>query len=71
MGPGGRFQRRTSSIGTHQQIGQTSDEVEKSPKLPWRADWQFVCTGCGAEDGITPNWKASVRTRDSLDILMV
>ena len=48
-----------------------SDEVERSPKLPWREDWQFVCTGCGAEDGITPNWKASVRTRDSLEILMV
>jgi transposase len=33
--------------------------------------WGFVCTGCGAEDGITSNWKASVRTRDSLEILMV
>ena len=48
-----------------------SDEVETLPKLPWRGDWQFVCTVWDAEDGITPNWKASVRTRDSLDILMV
>ncbi len=48
-----------------------SGEVERSPKLPWPEDWGFVCTGCGAEDGITHNWKASVRMRDSLDIAMV
>ena len=33
----------------------TSGDVERSPKLPWRGDWRFVCTGCGAEDGITYN----------------
>ena len=41
-----------------------SDEVERSPKSPWPEGWGFVCTGCGAEDGITSNWKASVRRRD-------
>jgi hypothetical protein len=43
-------------------------EGEKLPKLPWIEGWGLVCTGCGAEDGITSNWKASVRTRDSLEI---
>ena len=25
----------------------------RSPRSPWRGDWRFVCTGCGARDGIT------------------
>lgn len=46
-------------------------EGERSPKLPWLEGWRFVCTGCGAENGITSNWKVSVRTRDSPEIAMV
>ena len=25
----------------------------RSPRSPWRGDWRFVCTGCGARDGTT------------------
>ena len=25
----------------------------RSPRSPWRGDWPFACTGCGARDGIT------------------
>jgi transposase len=48
-----------------------SDAAERSPKSPWLEGWRFGCTGCGAENGITSNWKGSVRTRDSPEIAMV
>ena len=28
-------------------------EDGRSPRSRWRGDWRFVCTGCGARDGIT------------------
>jgi hypothetical protein len=44
--------------------------VERSPKLPWPEGWGFVCTGCGAEDGISSNWKASVRRVENSPLML-
>ena len=46
-------------------------EDARSPKLRWHADSRFVCTGCGASNGITSSGRSSVRTRASPEQALV
>ncbi len=47
------------------------DEDGRSPRSRWRADWRFVCTGCGVSNGITSSGRSSVRTRVSPEQALV
>src|SRR3954452_147435 len=66
-----KLRRSRYSVMCDGATGLLSGEVERSPKLLWPEPWRLVCTGCGAEDGIAHNWKASVRMWDSLEILVI
>jgi hypothetical protein len=99
-GSRGKLQRRSATIGAHQQASKATcyfvfcwwkrrrrryeinrngavtsstspcDVGGRSPRLPWRASWRCICTGCGVRDGTMASSNVSVRTRERPEIAM-